>query len=259
MEKLLNPQILAGDLKPGDRHYRAFVGPPDRYDLIAALQFGLMVMLGLRDYHTLLDIGCGSLRAGRLFIPYLQPERYYGVEPERWLVTEGIQNELGQDLIQIKKPSFLYVDDFSFTQFGVNFDFLMAQSIFSHAALSDIRLCLEKAKSCMEPHSIFAATFVEGKKDYQGSEWVYPGIVRYQPQTIKQLVQAMDLVCERTEFHHPTQTWYLISLSENHEQIKEYRDKINECMRAFSPPSSRKFILGRKLIDRGVRWIKRHL
>ncbi|HVB80654.1 MAG TPA: hypothetical protein VNE82_12010 [Candidatus Binataceae bacterium] len=27
-----------------DAHYRAFVGPPDRYDLIAALQFNLLTI-----------------------------------------------------------------------------------------------------------------------------------------------------------------------------------------------------------------------
>ena len=61
----------ARKLEAGTRHYRAYVGSPKAYDVTAATQFALMVGLGLREDHTLLDIGCGSLCGGRLFIPYL--------------------------------------------------------------------------------------------------------------------------------------------------------------------------------------------
>ena len=81
--------------------YKRFVGPSDKYDLASSMQFNLLTTLGLRDQHKLLDIGCGSLRAGRLFIPYLQSGNYYGIEPEKWLVSEAIQNELGKDIINI--------------------------------------------------------------------------------------------------------------------------------------------------------------
>lgn len=55
------------------RTYRGYVGPEAQYDLMGATQFRLLCTLGLREHHTLLDFGCGSLRAGRLFIPYLLP------------------------------------------------------------------------------------------------------------------------------------------------------------------------------------------
>src|SRR5688572_4495446 len=107
----------------GDRHYRAFVGPPATYDIIAASQFNLLTSLGLRDHHKLLDIGCGSLRGGRLFIPYLQPESYYGIEPEQWLVEDGIENEIGHDQIALKSPRFDYNAEFNLRVFGEHFDF----------------------------------------------------------------------------------------------------------------------------------------
>ena len=91
---------LGRGLQPGDHHYRAFVDFPERYDLGAALQFGLLTALGLREDHALLDIGCGSLRAGRLFIVYLRPGRYVGIEPEQWLLDEGIRQELGQEQLR---------------------------------------------------------------------------------------------------------------------------------------------------------------
>ena len=95
-------------LKPGDPQYRAYVGPPEDYDLIAAMTFNLLTTLGLRQHHSLLDIGCGSLRIGRLLIPYLNRGKYFGVEPNEWLVDEGIRRELGETLVQIKRPDILF-------------------------------------------------------------------------------------------------------------------------------------------------------
>ncbi len=128
----------APDLPAGASHYRAYVGPPERYDLVAAIQFNLMTSLGLREGHSLLDIGCGSLRGGRLFIPYLLPGRYFGLEPERWLIDEGVRNELGRDILRVKRPTFSHDRDFTLTAFGRKFDFLLAQSIFSHASPAQI-------------------------------------------------------------------------------------------------------------------------
>lgn len=51
---------------PGDGHYRTFVGPTYRCDLIRARQFALLCLPGLRDAHRLLDFGSGSLRLGRM-------------------------------------------------------------------------------------------------------------------------------------------------------------------------------------------------
>jgi len=72
---------LGAGLAPDSNNYRAYVGPVEKYDLVAANQFNLLTMLGLRENHFLLDVGCGSLRGGRLFIPYLLPHHYFGIEP----------------------------------------------------------------------------------------------------------------------------------------------------------------------------------
>src|SRR5712672_377231 len=106
----LPQESLGAGLKPGDAHYRAYVGPPEDYDLVAAMTFNLLTTLGLRQNHSLLDVGCGSLRVGRLFIPYLNKEKYFGIEPNEWLVQAGIRNEIGKTLLQIKRPKFFYSD-----------------------------------------------------------------------------------------------------------------------------------------------------
>ena len=59
-QALTESESLGLGLKPGDPHYRAYVGPPQDYDLIAAMTFNLLTTLGLRQNHSLLDIGCGA-------------------------------------------------------------------------------------------------------------------------------------------------------------------------------------------------------
>jgi hypothetical protein len=195
---------------PWDRHYRSFIGSPQTYDIFAHMQFSLMTLLGLRQEHTLLDIGCGSLRAGKLFLVYLLPGRYFGIEPEQWLVEDGLDKEIGPELAARKQPSFRYSTEFPCTAFGVQFDFLIAQSIFSHASEAQIRKCLAEARASMKDTSIFAASFVEGEEDYAGTEWVYPGIVRYRPQTIERFAREAGLACRRLDwFHIGGQAWFV--------------------------------------------------
>ena len=57
--------------------HRAYVGAPEEWDLVAARQVTLLLAAGLRDKHRLVDIGCGSLRAGRMLIPYLRRGHYF--------------------------------------------------------------------------------------------------------------------------------------------------------------------------------------
>jgi SAM-dependent methyltransferase len=208
--------------RSGDRTYRAWVGPPQNYDLVAAMQFNLLCSLGLREYHYLLDVGCGSLRGGRLFIPYLLPGRYFGTEPEQWLIDEGLDRELGRDIVRVKRPTFSNNADFQLSAFGRSFDYILAQSIFSHAPHDDIRTCLSEARRVLVPGGVFAATFWEGRKDYDGKEWVYPGTVPYQLESMVRTANGAGLDCRRIEWPHPSrQTWLLLGRREDAARLKE--------------------------------------
>jgi cyclopropane fatty-acyl-phospholipid synthase-like methyltransferase len=48
--------------------YKSYVGNPKHYDLIGKIVFDLLLKYGLKPEHKLLDIGCGSLRIGKLII-----------------------------------------------------------------------------------------------------------------------------------------------------------------------------------------------
>ncbi len=199
--------ILGLELKPGDRHYRAYVGPPGDYDLIAAMSFNLLTSLGLRQHHRLLDVGCGSLRVGRLLIPYLNAGKYIGIEPNEWLVQNGIKNELGDDLISIKKPQFLFDDTLAQLDDQTEVDYVLAQSIFSHCGMDLIEKWLLDIKKHLAGQSLIVATFLEGSSDFQGKGWIYPGCVEYKPLTMTDLGETLGFRTKLLTFRHPRQRW----------------------------------------------------
>ena len=193
----------------GSQEYRLHTGEEDLYDLRGALQFNLLTTLGLRDRHSLLDIGCGSLCAGRLFIPYLRPGRYFGIEPLEWLLQAGIREELGPSAIEVKKPTFIHDDNFTLTAFGRKFDFLLAQSIFSHTSQQQLRRCLSEAAKVMEPHSIFAASFFEDTSNYEGDRWV--AHAGYTMEKLRELAEEQGLILRPITWdHQDLQRWVLI-------------------------------------------------
>src|SRR5437764_3537633 len=179
-------QNLGLGLKPGDPHYRAYVGPAEDYDLIAAMTFNLLTTLGLRQHHSLLDIGCGSLRIGRLLIPYLNRQKYFGVEPNEWLVNEGIRRELGQSLLEIKRPTFFFTDSpENIMRAKTPFNFAVAQSIFSHCGLDLIKGWLSAISRSLAEDGALIATFLVGDEDSAQTGWIYPDCVNYRPATLE--------------------------------------------------------------------------
>ncbi|MDE1932083.1 MAG: class I SAM-dependent methyltransferase, partial [Alphaproteobacteria bacterium] len=157
--------LEAKSLPAGAVHYTAYVGPPDQFDLMGATQFHLLVTLGLREFHNVLDFGCGSLRAGRLLIPYLASGRYHGVEPNVWLVEDAIERQLGADLIALKRPQFHAFDDFRAERCGVEFDFILAQSIFSHCGADLVATALRGIRPTLTPSGLALVTLLHPGQD----------------------------------------------------------------------------------------------
>jgi SAM-dependent methyltransferase len=197
--------------RAGDAHYRAFVGPPAEYDLIAAMTFNLLTTVGLRQHHRLLDIGCGSLRVGRLLIPYLNRGGYAGVEPNRWLVEEAIAREIGGTLVRLKRPEFVFADSLEGTGWVERFDFAVAQSIFSHTGVALLRRWLRETSAALRADGALLATFLPAETDSPEEGWTYPACVRFRPATVRELAAAHGLDCVLLDWFHPRQQWALLA------------------------------------------------
>lgn len=200
---------LSEGLAPGDHHYRAFVGPPGDYDLVAAMTFNLLTTLGLRQHHRLLDIGCGSLRVGRLLIPYLNVGNYTGFEPNSWLVEDGRRLETGEDQVRIKRPEFIFSNSPETLGRRDRFDFAVAQSIFSHCGADLLGRWLNASSLCLKPSGALVATAILADKDFKGEGWIYPDCVAYKFQTLEAAAGRAGFDLTRLDWQHPRQSWLL--------------------------------------------------
>jgi SAM-dependent methyltransferase len=220
------------DLKTGDRHYRAWVGPPEEYDLIGALQTSLLLAAGLEEKHRLCDVGCGSLRAGRMLIPYLRTGRYFGVEPEQWLVVEGLKKELGNSIWEAKQPSFRFVSDFSLQGFDTEFDFVIAQSVFSHTLPKLLRLGLRNIAGTLASSGKLFATWNEAASGKDGlsigpagsimpNGWIHKGVYAYSWENMQDHLRDCGLVGRRLRWPHPRQSWFVASRPEDEAPLDE--------------------------------------
>lgn len=196
-------------------NYRSYVGPPDRYDFMGSSQFRLLTSLGLRSNHKLLDFGCGSLRAGRLYIPFLDKGNYYGQDPNQWLIDDGFKNELGKDIIDLKKPKFSNLDNFELG-FSEKFDYILAQSIFSHTNKKSLKKGISSIFNGLKNDGMALITIQEGIKDFSGpNDWVYPGHTKFKRKTISKILNENTKYWKRLYWYHPGQTWYVLTKSKN--------------------------------------------
>ncbi|HET6728137.1 MAG TPA: class I SAM-dependent methyltransferase [Jiangellaceae bacterium] len=162
----------------------------DRWLALGQMQFDYLVRHGLVPHHNLLEIGCGNIRAGRLFIDYLEAGHYYGVDisPDILLAATETLTEYG---LQAKVPHLVLVDDLRLAFLpGEHFDVVHAHSVFSHSPISVIDECLAHVGRVLKPDGWFDFTFgrTEGEEHHVLREDFY-----YRTQTLVALADRHGL------------------------------------------------------------------
>jgi SAM-dependent methyltransferase len=203
----------AAALGAGADHYRAFVDPPERFDIMSASQFALLFQLGLRDRHSVLDFGCGSLRLGRLLIPFLRDGCYFGIDPNGWLIDEAIARELGESAVHLKKPRFDHNDRFDCGVFGEKFDFIMAQSIVTHTGPELTLALFASVAQVLKDDGLFVFSFIDAAVNAAVSAaspgWHYPHCVSYSDAELSNLLEENGLVGTPMPWFHPGASWHV--------------------------------------------------
>jgi SAM-dependent methyltransferase len=183
---------------------------------MSATQFSLMFQCGLREHHSVLDFGAGSLRAGRLLIPYLRPGCYFAIEPNEWLIDDGVLRELGQDAVDLKRPSFSSDDGFDCTVFGRKFDFIMAQSIVTHCGPNCFRRLIGSMALALEDDGLVMFSYCNSPtpvEDATLNDWAYPECVTYSEDQVHGFLLDAGLIGRPIPWFHPGANWFLAALS----------------------------------------------
>jgi hypothetical protein len=154
------------------------------------------------------------LRAGRLLIPYLKPGHYFGLEPNASLVEDGLDHELGREIVSVKQPTFLHHDTFGTAEFGRRFDYLLAHSIATHAGPDILVPLLRQFRNALTEDGIALVTFLEARKserEISPSGWAYPEVVRQTRAEIKSAAREAGLFAARLRWRLPRQRWYVLA------------------------------------------------
>ncbi len=147
------------------------------WEQLGELQFAQLCAAGLEPHHSLLDIGCGSLRGGIHFIRYLQPGNYTGIDRDRGLIKAGAEVELPAAGLDSSRCRLEVMDDFDFPSLGRKFDFALAQSVFTHLPLNSVLRCLINVRAVLEPSGALYATYLPNDRGvgYLGTIEHHPG------------------------------------------------------------------------------------
>jgi len=109
-------------------------GRAERFELDGRLQLIALLQRGLTPDSPVVDVGCGALRAGYWLIHFLDEGMYHGMDPTRERVDAARAAILEPGLEKAKWPRFSYNGDFNLGVFDVAPRFVLARSIWSHAA-----------------------------------------------------------------------------------------------------------------------------
>ncbi len=129
---------------------------------VGRIQFEYLRAHGLLPRHRLLDFGCGCLRGGLHFIDYLEEGNYHGLDISEEILDAG-RRFLAEAGLDGKRPVLRLSDRGADVFQGVEFDVVLAQSVFTHMPLADIGRCLEGVRRVLRPGGRFFATFNDGR------------------------------------------------------------------------------------------------
>src|SRR6202042_680984 len=85
----------------------------DSWLKVGQLQYDYLLKDGLQPGDRMLEIGCGGLRGGRLFMAYPNPGNYYGPDTSRDILLAA-QDPLARGDLQAKLPHLELVDALKF-------------------------------------------------------------------------------------------------------------------------------------------------
>lgn len=206
----------------------------DGFERTGREQLIFLLMCGLTPSSTIVDIGCGVLRAGYWLIHFLDRGRYCGIEPVEERLSIGLSTILEPDVLELKRPRFDHNANFDTSVFREKFDFFLAYSIWTHASKSQIVMMLDNFVRDSKPDAVFLTTISPSgwrRPDYSGQTWVgtsheseTPGCISHDFAWIRRECRrrglSVRLLCKDTTMG---QTWLRVSRRGSSPRIADIR------------------------------------
>src|SRR3954454_21914815 len=93
--------------------------------ILGRYMFDFLVEAGLRPEHHLCDFGCGGLPLRGWTIPSLDAGHYFGIDSHLESLEAAAAYEVPLHALEVKRPRLLWSQDFAFSHFGIQFDYVV--------------------------------------------------------------------------------------------------------------------------------------
>lgn len=172
-------------------NHQNYVGPEEKYYTFGPRVFlEILAATGIQPSHKVLDVGCGSLRVGKLLIPYLNAGNYTGIEPNSEMLMAGLTYELSTPMINDKAPVFGASPEFIPPHAG-HFDLVIAIQVFIHCGPQQFVDFLTKMR---ELSSMVYVTLKIDEENPGTTDWPNPANIRYPAASHQQTVYDWGLL-----------------------------------------------------------------
>jgi hypothetical protein len=135
-------------------------GSAPRFEEDGRRIFIALLRRGLTPDSTVLDVGCGALRAGYWLIHFLDADRYLGIEPAAQRLAAARERLLEPGLEGLKRPRFSEGRELDLGGFGVTPRFVLMRSIWSHASKAQVGVMLDSFAAVAAPDTLLLTSYV---------------------------------------------------------------------------------------------------
>ena len=152
--------------------------------LSGRVQLELLLLEGLKKEHRVLEIGCGALIAAIPILSFLEVGHYVGIDPYAELIHHSSHVPENREVIQQKRPNFLYFEDFDASTKCTSFDYIISHAVMSHAAQWQLPLFLKNCSRVLKKggKAIFSLRLTEPNayghegalEETRSESWVHP-------------------------------------------------------------------------------------
>jgi hypothetical protein len=129
------------------------------YERAGRLQLEVLIHEGLYPTSKVLDFGCGALRGSYWTMHFLEPGCFFGIDPHKSRIDLGLEEIIEPELRERLQPTFSYNEDFDLSVFGVELDFVMARSVWTHASKHQIERMLDTFVSTSAPRGVMLVSY----------------------------------------------------------------------------------------------------
>jgi SAM-dependent methyltransferase len=143
-----------------------YFSPPEEEAWVGKAQPSFLKKQGLLPEHVFLDLGCGWLRGTIELIEYLEEGNFYGID-----ISQANIDKAKERTMQMAKhqPNLAVASGFEIGQLwpNIQFDFVLAASVFTHLYPADLRECLRQLSKVLRGRC-FATIFKDNTLPVHG-------------------------------------------------------------------------------------------